>query len=309
VQTAKGLVGALFKGGCWDRDWAHCVAGSRFFGPLMFRNNHLGLRVARVPAGKQLIAPLSPPPDKKTESTKTFTNSLGMEFVLVPRGKGWLGGGDGKPGDNEQEIKADFYLGKYEVTQGEWERVVGGNPSHFSRSGEGKDAVKNVSDADLQRFPVEMVSADDVDRFLAEPNKRDGHVGWVYRLPNLYEWEYACRGGPIDRADSAFNYYLEKPVMELHSEVANVETKGALQRTCKVGSYAPNRLGLHDMHGNVWEWCAYRMDFKGTPAQPFLGGCWRGELSLCKLTLRIIDWADIRQPTRGLRVALMPVGK
>ena len=58
---------------------------------------------------------------------KRYTNSLGMEFVLVPRGKAWLGGGGGKPGDKEVEIKEDFYLGKYEVTQEEWEKVMGNN--------------------------------------------------------------------------------------------------------------------------------------------------------------------------------------
>ncbi len=64
---------------------------------------------------------------------RKYTNSLGMEFVLVPRGKAWLGGGGGKPGDKEVEIKEDFYLGKYEVTQEEWGKVMGTIPSHFSR--------------------------------------------------------------------------------------------------------------------------------------------------------------------------------
>ena len=82
-----------------------------------------------------------------------FKNNIGMEFVKVPKGKSWLGGGKDKLGDKEVEIPADFYLGKYEVTQEEWEKVMGENPSHFSRTGEGKDAVKDISDADLKRFP------------------------------------------------------------------------------------------------------------------------------------------------------------
>ena len=74
----------------------------------------------------------------------TFKNSLGMEFVIVPKGKSWLGGGKDKLGDQEVEIPADFYLGKYEVTQEEWEKVMGENPSHFSRTGGGKDAVRKA---------------------------------------------------------------------------------------------------------------------------------------------------------------------
>ena len=74
----------------------------------------------------------------------TFKNSIGMEFVIVPKGKSWLGGGKDKLGDKEVEIPADFYLGKYEVTQEEWEKVMGENPSHFSRTGDGKDAVKDI---------------------------------------------------------------------------------------------------------------------------------------------------------------------
>ena len=88
----------------------------------------------------------------------TFTNSMGMEFVLVPKGKSWLGGGGGKPGDKEVEIPHDFYMGKYLVTQEEWEKVMGNKPSQCSRSGAFKDAVKDIPDADLERFPVEGVS-------------------------------------------------------------------------------------------------------------------------------------------------------
>ena len=120
----------------------------------------------------------APPPSKQPEALPaTFTNSLGMEFVLVPKGKSWLGGGGGKPGDKEVEIADDFYLGKYEVTQEEWEKVMGSNPSHFSRTGGGKDAVKDISDADLKRFPVEQVSWDDAQLFLEQLNKREKEDG------------------------------------------------------------------------------------------------------------------------------------
>jgi formylglycine-generating enzyme required for sulfatase activity len=88
----------------------------------------------------------------------TFTNSIGMELVIVPKGKSWLGGGNGKLGDREVEIPVDFYLGKYEVTQEEWQKVMQENPSYFSRNGAGKDTVKDIAAATLRRFPVERVS-------------------------------------------------------------------------------------------------------------------------------------------------------
>jgi predicted Ser/Thr protein kinase len=127
----------------------------------------------------------------------TFKNSLGMEFVLVPKGKSWLGGGGGKLGDKEVVIAHDFYLGKYEVTQEEWEKVTGLTPSWFSRTGGGKDLVRDIPDAELNRFPVENVAWDDVQAFLERLNNGEKVAGWVYRLPTAAEWEYACRGGPV----------------------------------------------------------------------------------------------------------------
>ncbi len=106
-----------------------------------------------------------------------------------------MGGGGGKLGEKEVEIKQHFYLGKYLLTQEEWQNVMGNNPSHFSRSGVGKDAVKVISDADLKRFPVENVSWDDTQAFLAELNKRAKEGGWAYRL--------ADRGGMGERRAQA----------------------------------------------------------------------------------------------------------
>ncbi|MBA4192004.1 MAG: hypothetical protein C0467_28835 [Planctomycetaceae bacterium] len=201
----------------------------------------------------------APPEDQLQTGNRLptrYKNTLGMEFALVPKGKGWLGGGGGKVGEKEVEFKDDFYLGISEVTQEEWEMAVGANPSYHSRKGGGRDLVKDVSDADLKRFPVEQVSWNDTQVFLEALNQRDKQAGWMYRLPTEDEWEYACRGGPATvRVDHAFDFYLENPTNQLLPAQANIRHDNWLGRTCKVGLYPPNRLGLHDMHGNVAEWC------------------------------------------------------
>jgi formylglycine-generating enzyme required for sulfatase activity len=261
--------------------------------------------------GKLVVgnAPSGTPALKETKSATlpvTYTNSMGMEFVLVPRGKSWLGGGEGKPGDKEVEIKEDFYLGKYEVTQEEWQNVTGANPSHFSHAGAGKDKVKDIPEAELKRFPVETVSWDDAQVFLKLVNQRDRHAGWVYRLPTEVEWEYACRGGPMaDRLDSAFDFYFDRPVAQLQPGQANFDQPG-LNRTCKVGSYPPNKLGLHDMHGNVWEWCEdAEKKPDGGVVRPFRGGCYEWHW-VCRATARMVHHQHVANYHRGLRLARVP---
>ena len=237
----------------------------------------------------------------------TFTNSLGMEFVLVPKGKSWLGGGGGKPGDKEVEIAHDFYLGKYEVTQEEWEKVTGIKPSQFSRTGDGKDAVKDIADAELKRFPVERVSWDDAQSFLELLNRREKEAGWVYRLPKEAEWEYACRGGPLsDKFESAYDFYFDKPTNQLLPEQANFDL--GLKRTCKVGSYKPNRLGLYDMHGNVWEWCddAKKLG-DGASGRVRRGGSLDNGSWHCRAANRPASPPSWRCCDLGLRVARVPV--
>jgi serine/threonine protein kinase/formylglycine-generating enzyme required for sulfatase activity/Leucine-rich repeat (LRR) protein len=247
-----------------------------------------------------------------TSLPPTFKNSLGMEFVKVPKGKSWLGGGKDKLGDKEVEIPADFYLGKYEVTQEEWEKVMGENPSHFSRTGGGKDAVEGIPDADLKRFPVENVSWDQCQLFVAKLNEREKDTGWVYRLPTAAESEYACRGGPMsDRADSMFDFYLEKPSNALSPTQANCNTR--LNRTCKVGSYSSNSLGIYDLHGNVREWCADEVP--GDPRIPEAasrrvsrGGGWHHDSQYCQAASRYPAAPSTRYQNLGLRLARVPAG-
>jgi len=279
------------------------LAATEFAGLTHFLFSTQGTRVADESGS--VVAPAS------TESSiegpepndlSTFKNIIGMEFVIVPKGKSWLGGSKDVPGDHQVEIHDDFYLAKYEVTQEEWTKLMGQNPSHFSRTGDGMGAVKDISDAGLKRFPVEQTSWDDCQAFIERLNNLEKDSGWVYRLPTSTEWEYACRGGPMsDKAASAFDFYVAKPTNELLPEQANFDKQ--LMRTCAVGSYAPNTLGLYDMHGNVAEW---NDDAAGESGRALRGGAWRDVPSICKMSFMGGMGTQGRTLVVGFRLARVP---
>jgi formylglycine-generating enzyme required for sulfatase activity len=239
---------------------------------------------------------------KSTEPEKRFKNALGMEFVLVPKGKAWLGGGANDPG-TETEMTYDFYLGQYEVTQEEWEKVTGINPSGFK----GMPEITG-------RLPVENVTWDDCQVFVQRVNAQTKETGWVYRLPKEVEWDYACRGGPMtDKFDGAFDFYFDKPFNTLLPDMANFDHGKGLKRTCKVGSYKPNRLGLYDMHGNVWEWCddiipGDPKDPKAASQRVARGGSWDSGSGDCRAAHRRVLAPSNRSSNLGLRLARVPVG-
>lgn len=135
-------------------------------------------------------------------------------------------------------INYSFYMGKYEVTQAQWQAVMGKNPSIF------KDCGGNC--------PVESVSWDDAQGFINKLNEMGD--GFTYRLPTEAEWEYACRAGTTE--DYAGNL----------SEMAWFSGNSG-SRTHAVGQKQPNAWGLADMHGNVWEWCQdwYHPNYEGAP--------------------------------------------
>jgi eukaryotic-like serine/threonine-protein kinase len=264
---------------------------------------------ASDPHGDGTGAKIVPGPSKPADPLPaTYTNALGIEFVKVPRGAGWLGGGAGKPGEQRVEFDYDFYLGKYEVTQDEWRAVMGNNPSSFSRAGMKQDAVKDVPDADLRRHPVESVSWDEATRFVALLNEKLKDGGGRYSLPKSTEWEYACRGGPVsDRAESTFDYYLAKPSNE-YATLREQANYNGLNRTRRVGCYAPNRLGLHDMHGNVWEWCSDDgpPGANGTPQRIYRGGGAHGLEGRCRALSYVVIGANERDYDVGLRLVWVP---
>jgi formylglycine-generating enzyme required for sulfatase activity len=184
-----------------------------------------------------------------------ISNSIGLTFLRIPSGTFLMGSPDDEPHRFPDEspqhsvtISSPFYLGLYPVTQRQYERVMGHNPSGFAN-------LENAANC-----PVDSVSWQDAVEFcrrLSEmPEERK--AGRVYRLPTEAEWEHACRAG----TDTPFPHpYYHK----LSSHLANFDGTnpygGApqgpfLQRTSPVGSYPPTGFGLFDMMGNIWEWCA-----------------------------------------------------
>ncbi len=173
----------------------------------------------------------------------TWTESTtGMEFVWIKGGCFQMGSPVSEPdrGSDEQqhEVCVDgFYLGKYEVTQGEWQKVMGSNPSRF------KNDV---------RYPVEQVSWHDAKTFADKLSTSSGK----YRLPTEAEWEYAARAGTT--TPFSFGRTISPNQANYDGNyIYNGGSKGSYRKkTTKVGSFPANHWGLHDMHGNVWEWCS-----------------------------------------------------
>jgi formylglycine-generating enzyme required for sulfatase activity len=286
-------------------------------------------------------------------SMKMLTNSIGMKLVLIPAGKFTIGSTEAERKDvlalikqkkmpdwlkaegpqHQVEISKAFYLGACEVTQKQFKDVMGYNPSYFSSSGKAKEGIgylfwkpgggkDKVKGLDTDDFPVENVSWEEASTFLdklsALPEEKKN--GRQYRLPTEAEWEYACRGGAS--AYQTFHYGNS-----LSSSQANFDgnypfggaDKGKCpQRTCKVGSFVPNPWGLHDMHGNVWEWCSdrYAEDYysrspRRDPAGPSQGsdrvrrgGSWFNSGGDCRSANHIRSAPGDRSYSIGFRAAL-----
>jgi formylglycine-generating enzyme required for sulfatase activity len=162
---------------------------------------------------------------------------------------------------------------------------------------------------------VERVSWPDTQDFVARLNTKAPATGWRYRLPTAIEWKYACRGGEPRQEKILFAYYFKDGLTgELTIQKANFgspvlpgrkKTPGSLGRTCRVGSYEPNRLGLYDMHGNVWEWSQDpHRGFK--TARVRLGGAYTAEARECAAGQSYGYDAKFRSADQGFRVALVP---
>ncbi len=256
--------------------------------------------------------PSTPKDDPLAVPSKPKDDPLRMKFVPLPKGTFYMGWDGTKDSAKKTEIREDFELAIHSVTQGQWEAVMGNNPSWFTRDGGGKNKVKDIKDEELKQFPVERVSWDDCQEFVKKLNEKEKGSGWMHRLPTEAEWEYACRGGATSEEECSYHIYFDKPTNDLSSKEANFNgnipfgkgEKGPyLERTTKVGSYASNKLGLYDMHGNVCQWCS---DAEGLSNRVHRGSGWDFYGVHCQASSRLADRRAARHSAIGLRLARVP---
>jgi formylglycine-generating enzyme required for sulfatase activity len=266
-----------------------------------------------------LVCSADPPTEKKAPAE--VTNSIGMKFVTLPPGTFQMGTPFTEAHRSSDEslheitLSKPFSLGIHEVSQAEYQRVMGVNPSNFT-------AARFKELKDTGRFPVEQVSWDDAVAFCEKlgdlPDEKA--AGRTYRLPTEAEWEYACREGK-SRTPFHFGESLGSTVANIHGKYpyGKAPPGDSLQRTTSVGSYKPNALGLHDMHGNVWEWCADKYDrdyYLNSPARDptgprnperrvARGGSWRNDAARCRSGYRGKYLPDTRLDNLGFRVVLV----
>jgi len=200
---------------------------------------------------RTILAQVPPGGEPEAREVTYYTNELGMEFVLVQPGEFTMGSARGESGREAEEgpqhqvrITRASYIGAHEVTQEQYAKVMGKNPSKFPSP----------------RNPVERVSWLDAVEFCARLSD-DDHI---YRLPTEAEWEYACRAG----STTAYCYGDDAGQLgECAWYVVNSD-----ETTHEVGLKQPNAWGLYDVHGNVWEWCQdWRGPYERGPAEDPVG--------------------------------------
>jgi formylglycine-generating enzyme required for sulfatase activity/tRNA A-37 threonylcarbamoyl transferase component Bud32 len=241
-----------------------------------------------------------------------FANAIGMKLRLIPPGRFTMGSPKNEAGrqprENQVEVTLSrgFWLGKFEVTQAEWTATMTTQPW----AGE-KDVKPGGA------YAATYVSWDDAVKFcqaLTRNEQAAGRLasGWEYRLPTEAQWEFACRAG----TESRFGFGAEKSLAEHAWLDANAKKAGE-NHAHEVGKKQPNAWGLHDMHGNVWEWCRDGfvdqlpggVDPEVTQAGPvrvYRGGSWLDDEGGCRSAARYVNRTDFRMSDVGFRVALVP---
>jgi len=226
--------------------------------------------------------------NQENHQAKYFKEDLGngitLEMVQIPGGSFMMGspasekGRDNNESPQHQVNVPGFSMGKFVVTQEQYQQIMGNNPSDFSGA----------------KRPVERVSWNDAVEFCQKLSQKTGRE---YRLPSEAEWEYACR------AETTTPFHFGETIT---TDLANYdgnytyasEPKGKyLGRTTDVGSFPPNAFGLYDMHGNVWEWCQddWHENYIDAPKD---GSVWTSQSGNFK-RLRGGSWIDIPQNCRS----------
>ena len=250
-------------------------------------------------------------PGQRATIADEITNSIGMKLKLIPAGEFLMGSPDNETGrahetQHRVQLTTSYYLGVTEVTQGQWFAMMQTKPwsvKKFAKEGEDYPAT-NVSWDDAVEYSVKLSAAE----------------GKTYRLPTEAEWEYACRGGK----STAYSFGNDSSQLSSYSWWGGVVGDGNAkteQYAHKVGTKQSNPFGLHDMHGNVYEWCSdwdayYDSSFAVDPSGPltgsrrvFRGGSCFNKAVFCRSAFRRGDVPSSRDYALGFRLALSPSGK
>ncbi len=246
--------------------------------------------------------------------------TAGVKLRWCPSGQFRMGSPSGEPERRPGEEQVDvtlsrgFWIGKFEVTQGQWKEVVGQFPGQFT-AGEGDN------------FPVYDINFAEAEGFCRKLTERAHASGelpkeWEFRLPTEAQWKYACRGGTTTA--TSYGDSLSSKQANFQGKPYNGAEEGpSLKRTAPVGSYPANPWGLHDMHGNVFEWCRdwYHLRLPGGEAPDLYsakssasasehggisrvrrGGCWADEGWPCRSAFRLRFEPERRHDHIGFRV-------
>jgi formylglycine-generating enzyme required for sulfatase activity len=257
------------------------------------RKGLLQMKEARMPTPVVVTPPRQEkaPPRKLVESFTDDLNGVPLEMIFVPGGSFKMGSPEGKgyPVEWPQHdvTVPGFFIGKFQITQAQWQAVMGNNPSHFK----GDPAL-----------PVENILWKDSKRFCAKLEKMTGKA---YHLPSEAEWEYACRSGTTG------SYAGDLDAMAWYE-------KNSGNKTHPVGQKRPNAFGLYDMHGNVCEWCedVWHGNYEDAPTdgsswlsgdssqRVVRGGSWDSIALICCSAFRGGFDYSVRDHSLGVRVVV-----
>jgi formylglycine-generating enzyme required for sulfatase activity len=237
----------------------------------------------------------NPETTRPTFTTEELGNGVTLEMISIPKGAFLMGSPEGQGDESEKPqhpvTVSSFSIGKYPVTQAQWQAVMGNNPSEFKG----------------ENNPVEQVSWEEAVQFC---QKLSEQTGKAYRLPSEAEWEYACRAGTTTQ----YSFGDDEGLLEQYAWY----DKNSEGKTHPVGEKKPNEWGLHDLHGNVWEWCQdkWHQNYKDAPGDGraweegksdnrlLRGGSWFYDGWFCRSANRYNFAPGVRYYYLGIRVVV-----